>query len=342
MNQLPNDPGYSPPRHPPATRRHVLCLGEALIDLMPEARSEGEFPRFWASPGGAPANVAVAVARLNQAVRFVGAVGDDAFGRLLEAALATDGVDVARLHKIAGAATPVSIVQLGDGGERQFAFYRGSGTRAALPPQPVADDVWLDTAWLHVGSGTLGEEDERSITLDVIRRARRSGLGVSFDPNLRPAFWDRPETMRRVTRDVIALADVVKLSAEDLAIWHPDLPADAVKRQASSFLEQGPSLVVLTRGSKEAWWITRQTIFKAPPIPVRAVDTTGAGDAFMGALLAQLVPAGGDRGALSRLGADAMRRMAHRCNVAAGLSCTRVGGIPSMPYAKELHWDETP
>ena len=342
MKQLPNDQEYSPPHHSPDTLRHILCLGEALIDLMPEAQPEGGFPRFWASPGGAPANVAVALARLDQAVRFVGAVGDDAFGQLLEATLATDGIDVALLHKIAGAATPVSIVQLGEGGERHFAFCRGSGTRAALPARPVADDVWLDTAWLHVGSGTLGEESERKVTLDVIRRARRFGLGVSFDPNLRPAFWDSPETMRTVTREVIALADIVKLSAEDLAIWHPDLPANTVKRQASSFLEEGPSLIVLTRGGKEAWWMTRQTLLKAPTIPVRAVDTTGAGDAFMGALLAQIVQAGWDRGALSRLGPEAMRRMAHRCNVAAGLSCTRSGGIPSMPYARELHRYETP
>ncbi|WP_436343449.1 carbohydrate kinase family protein [Natronorubrum sp. FCH18a] len=197
--------------------RDVLVAGETLIDFLPErSGSLEDVPGFERRPGGAPANVAVGLARLEHAPQFWTRVGDDPFGRYLESTLSDAGLPSRFVEFDADAKTTLAFVTHDETGDREFSFYRDGTADTRLEPGRVDDATLADLDWVHAGGVTLASGSSRAATLDLLERASAAGCTTSFDPNFRPELWPDGETFARVGRDALAHVDVCKATVEEL------------------------------------------------------------------------------------------------------------------------------
>jgi fructokinase len=295
--------------------KKIWVLGDAVVDLLPDG--EG---RLLQCPGGAPANVAVGIARLGGQSAFIGRVGDDPFGRFMSKTLADERVDVKHMRLDPAHRTSTVVVDLDDHGERSFTFM----------VRPSAD-LFLDTAdlptfsageWLHVCSIALSAEPSRSATFEAMAAIRKAGGYVSFDPNIRPDLWPDENALRRCLEQALQSADVVKLSVEELAFLTDDVP---VSVGLDTLMARCPARLVLVTQGKEgviAWH--DGTVKHYPATPVQCVDTTGAGDAFVAGLLYGLA-AGQDLTPVIAL--------AQRCGA---LATTAKGAMTALPWQHDL------
>ena len=197
----------------------VVCLGEALIDLVPVDAGAGSADAdcLRKAAGGAPANVAVGLARLGTAAGFIGCVGSDGFGRFLAETLAAHGVDVTGLRTTDAAPTALAVVSLGCGGERDFTFYGHPAAHMMLRPDDIDESAIGDAEILHIGSISLATEPVRSATLHAVDLAERHGVRVSFDPNLRLALWPDAAAAREAMRLGLSRAAIVKMAENEVA-----------------------------------------------------------------------------------------------------------------------------
>jgi fructokinase len=304
----------------------ALCLGEALIDFVADAAGVTliECPGFRKAPGGAPANVAVGLARLGVDAAFLGKVGDDPFGRFLEQSFASAGVATRFMRFDPETRTGLAFVSLKADGERDFVFYRNPSADMLYRPGEVPDEALEGCRVYHFGSITLTQEPSRAATLETLQRARRAGAFISYDPNLRPALWPDLERARQEILAVLPLADVVKVSEEEAEFLYGP---GTLEEQAARLLAAGPQVAAVTRGAAGSFLASAGGQAEVPGWPVTAVDTTGAGDGFTAGLLAQLL----ERGGLSALGADELRRIGAFGNAVGALTCTVKGAIPALP-----------
>ncbi|HLU46414.1 MAG TPA: carbohydrate kinase [Natronosporangium sp.] len=249
-----------------------LVVGEALVDLISEPGSW----RFQAVCGGSPLNVAVALAAAGHPVRLASQAGDDLFGQLLRDHLTRYGVDTRDVIDT-GDATNLAFAHLDAAGAAHYDF-RLSWTW----PGPV-DLTGVD--WLHTGSLAAVLDPGAAAVTQAVHTARRAGIPVSYDPNVRPVLMRDPATARPVVERWVAAADLVKVSAEDLAWLYPGVPDLAV---AADWAERGPALVVVTRGAAGAVARYRGGVVECAAPRVRVVDTIGAGDLFTAGLLSRL------------------------------------------------------
>jgi fructokinase len=312
----------------------VYCFGEALIDF--HGTPSGDAPAFTAHAGGAPANVSVAVARLGGSAAFVGMFGHDMFGALLLRELAHAGVDTRCTHRTDAANTALAFVSHAANGERDFSFYRPPAADLLFRDSDFAPDIFAAGNIFHAGSCSMTEAAAAETTLQGMRRARAAGALVSFDMNLRPALWPRGQNPAPVVWQALALADFVKLSAEEFAF----LAAGVGSQKA--VLEQlwhgSTKLLIVTDGEHALRWFTPGVCGERRAFRVRAVDTTGAGDAFVGGCLHRLAEAGIGPAALPGLAADPARldpllRFATACGA---LAVTRAGSFAAMPTRAEV------
>ncbi|CAB1128836.1 PfkB domain-containing protein [Candidatus Hydrogenisulfobacillus filiaventi] len=307
----------------------LLAIGEMLIDLIPEPHPAGGPPCYRPYAGGAPANAAVAAARLGRRVRFWGRLSRDAFGQMLLAALEEEGVDTGFVQR-ADDPTALAVVELDAAGQRRFRFYHTDTADAGLDAAGLAEGLWVGMRIAHAGSVSLAALPAREATLAALREARARGLVVSLDVNARPGLWPQPQELPAVTREALRLAEVVKLSDEDAAALQlePD-PVDWL-------LAEGAGLVLFTRGAAGARLASRRAQVEMEAFPVQAVDSTGAGDAFMGAALAWLLDRQLGAGEAGTLDAPDLRALGRQAAAAGALACTRRGGIASLPDRAEL------
>ena len=302
----------------------VVCLGEILVDFVAREAgvSVGEAASFQRVMGGAPANVAVGVSRLGRSSAFLGCVGDDPFGRFLTAELRAEGVDVAGLQTTAAARTSLAFVSLDAAGERSFVFFRQPGADMLLAAAQL-DRARLSRARIfHFGSFSLSAEPAASATREALRLARAGGALSSYDPNLRLHLWPDAEAARRAILPLIDQADILKLSAEELPILTVDGDARSLWRNSLRAL-------IVTDGGRGARLITPSGDWRAPGFRVRTVDTTGAGDAFVAALLARLAE---QPNALAAAPEETLR---YAC-AAGALATTARGATTAMPTQKAI------
>ena len=270
----------------------VLIAGETLIDFLPAASGPIDaVEEFERRPGGAPANVAVALARLEHTPTFWTRVGDDPFGRYLRDALCDHGLSDRYVELDPDAKTSLAFVTHDETGDREFSFYRDGTADTRLEPGRIDDDVLADHEWVHVGGVTLSSGRSRAATLELLERAVERGCTVSFDPNERPELWADDDTYRRVVRDALASVDVLKATAGELKrLGFEGDSAEAIARDA---MTAGPSVVFVTRGSEGAIAVADDGTPWAgtashPGYEPDVVDTTGAGDAFVAGAIAGL------------------------------------------------------
>ena len=306
----------------------ITAIGEILIDLTQTGVNEAGVPVLAANPGGAPANVAVAAARLGAGAAFIGKVGADGLGAYLTHVLRENGVDLSGL-RTGEAATTMAIVSVDASGERDFRFVRGAD--ADLTCGEVDLDLVGRSHFLHFGSVSLTGGAARQTTLYAVEEARRRGVLVSYDPNYRQALWPSREEAVAWMRRPLPLVDVLKLSDEEL----PLLTGANDPREGTALLwERGIPLVLLTLGGRGACYRLGASFGRVEGVTTTVADTNGAGDTFLGAVLSRLCrrPAG----PLEGLTAGELEEIVAFANRAAAKTCSRSGAIPAMPTLDEL------
>ena len=311
--------------------KSIVCFGEALIDFHAPPSAPGQAPAFVPHPGGAPANVAVAAARLGSRTAFAGMLGDDMFGDMLLDGLGTAGVDTTHVRRTGEANTALAFVALDEHGERSFSFYRPPAADLLFRDSDFDPRMFADTSIFHAGSCSMTESDIAEVTLTGMRRARAGGALVSFDMNLRPKLWPRDSDPSPRLWAALACADLVKLSADEFAFLATPLASEA--RTCDRLWNGGTRLLLVTDGARAIRWFTPAAAGSLPAFAVRAVDSTGAGDAFVGGLLHGLATDGIDAAGLDALAGDDARRDALlRFAAACGaLAVGRVGSFAAMP-----------
>lgn len=266
-------------------RFDAAVLGELVIDLIPAARPDGQ-PLYAASPGGAPGNVAAGIARLGLRSAMLSKVGPGAFGDLLIRTLVEAGVDPSGIMRATTEPTALAVVTLAANGERAFMLYRDGCADANLAAAELSTGVLGGARLLHVGSLSLATP----VSADAQRRAvavmRGQGGLISADVNLRPAIWRDLDAMRATGVEAARNADILKVSTEELAML---TGLDDLKAGAEAIWHPSLKLLAVTRGAEGAVLFTRDRAVEIAGYPVRVVDTVGCGDAFMAALLAELL-----------------------------------------------------
>lgn len=299
----------------------IWVLGDAVVDLLPDG--EG---RLLQCPGGAPANVAVGVARLGGDSGFIGRVGDDPFGRFMRHTLAQEQVDVNYMRLDAAQRTSTVVVDLDSHGERTFTFMVRPSADLFLQPEDLPP--FAAGQWLHVCSIALSAEPSRSTTFAAMEAIKRAGGYVSFDPNIRSDLWQDPQDLRDCLDRALALADAIKLSEEELAfISGSDDIVSGIARLNARFQ---PTLLLVTQGKAGVQAALRGQVSHFPARPVVAIDTTGAGDAFVAGLLAGLA-AHSIPDNLAALAPDLA--LAQTCGA---LATTAKGAMTALPYRDDL------
>ncbi|KAL6606934.1 hypothetical protein ACP70R_042587 [Stipagrostis hirtigluma subsp. patula] len=291
---------------------HVVCFGELLIDFVPTVSgvSLAEAPAFKKAPGGAPANVAVGIARLGGSSAFIGKVGDDEFGYMLSDILKQNNVNNQGLLFDPHARTALAFVTLRSDGEREFMFYRN----------PSAD--------------MLLEETE--LDLQLIRKAKTAkaakdaGVLVSYDPNLRLPLWSSAEDARDGILSIWETADVIKISEEEVSFLTngEDPYDDAVVKK---LMHPNLKLLLVTEGPDGCRYYSKEFSGRVSGLKVTAVDTTGAGDAFVAGMLSQLAT---DFSLLQDEGR--LREALKFANVCGALTVTERGAIPALPTRQQV------
>ncbi len=300
-----------------APETSIVCLGEALVDLIRTPVAADGRERFSAHFGGALANVAVAVARAGAPAALAGGAGDDEFGRLLRDRLAAEGVGLAHHRVLPGLRTPFAFVRLDGTGEPAFDIH-GAGIEAGLAPLAGREqDLVAGAAAIVVGSNTLAAEPGRAVTLAAVAAARERGVPILFDPNIRPGRWDRLGEALALCRSIIAASFVCKTNLTEARqiLGDPRLgAAEAAERVAAL----GARLAIVTDGPRGAVGRGAASAESAAD-PVTDANPIGAGDAFMGALAAALWAADWE--------SDGLAAALEAAVVAAAGTCRTVGAI---------------
>jgi fructokinase len=304
-----------------------VCVGEALVDFI--AQSEvpdvGTSEFFRRAAGGAVSNVAAAIARLGGDAAFVGTVSRDRFGKFLVRTLAHANVNVDGV-RLVDAATTIAFVSRGPYGERDFMFVRNPGADSLLQPDDLDEKMLTSARALHFGGVLLAGEPARAACLAAAEVAGQAGVLVSIDVNVRASLFDSASQMRQVLLGACRLAKLVKLSSEDMS------QLGFERSDPKSLLRGATQAVIVTDGANGCRFaLSEEVEGKAPAPPVQAVDTTGAGDAFMGALLWRLVNTHG-----ARLSEAALTDGVSYGCAAGALACLKEGAIAALPSASEL------
>ncbi|EAA4627874.1 aminoimidazole riboside kinase [Escherichia coli] len=299
----------------------VWVLGDAVVDLLPE--SDG---RLLPCPGGAPANVAVGIARLGGTSGFIGRVGDDPFGALMQRTLLTEGVDITYLKQDEWHRTSTVLVDLNDQGERSFTFMVRPSADLFLETTDLP--CWRHGEWLHLCSIALSAEPSRTSAFTAMRAIRHAGGFVSFDPNIREDLWQDEHLLRLCLRQALQLADVVKLSEEEWRLISGKTQND--RDICALAKEYEIAMLLVTKGAEGVVVCYRGQVHHFAGMSVNCVDSTGAGDAFVAGLLTGLSSTG--------LSTDEreMRRiidLAQRCGA---LAVTAKGAMTALPCRQEL------
>lgn len=312
----------------------LTCLGEILIDLFPAevGRKIAEVSAFLPKPGGAPANVAVAAARLGLQTSFIGKVGQDAFGTHLIHTLQGEGVDTRSMRTDPHARTTLAFIGMPDVNHSEFVFYRNPGADLQLTETDLDRSLLTSTRAFHCGSLSLVADPARQATFAAVEQVRRAGALVSFDVNYRPSLWSSPEEALLRIRDLIPHADLLKVNEVELELLtgvSPDQPSmDRLIEGSQVLLSQGPRLVVVTLGAQGSFFATQDGSGFVPAFKVDTVDSTGCGDAFLAGLLSRLLQGDDWRSHLNptRLAADL-----RYANAVGALTSLSQGVIPALP-----------
>ncbi len=308
----------------------ILCIGELLIDFfctdINSSLIEGE--AFEKRAGGAPANVCATIANFGGKAIFSGKVGADPFGRFLKLTLDRQGVDTTHLKLDGDCPTTLAFVSLKEDGQRDFIFNRGADGR--MTHADLDQNVIEQSSILHFGSATaLLDAPFQTMYLETMWEANQANKFVSFDPNYRLDLWKRREVeFIGLAQKCIAMSDFVKVSDEELEL----ITGTGIKdlAEATQKLHQlGAKVVAVTLGKQGTYISNGLESGIVESIPIKAIDTTGAGDAFVGAMLYQFVLKDNPHDVLSDM--NTLKRFTDKSNQVAAHVCTKYGAFEALP-----------
>lgn len=307
-----------------------LAMGELLIDFTPSGANEEGIMLFGRNPGGAPANVAVQAQKAGVSSGFIGVVGDDMFGRYLASVLEEEKIDISGLGFSRDFATSLAFVELDTSGNRNFSFYRNPGADTRLEATEQNKGLIEESKVLCFGSLLLTAEPSRSAVRELAQHARSNGVITAYDPNWRPPLWSSEAEGVEMMRSLIPLADIMKVSDEEIALITGEADIEA---GANKLLAQGVKLVVATLGPEGCAVFANGISLHRPTYDTRVVDTTGSGDSFFGAFLARVIKSGK---ALDSLTEAELADFADFANAAGSACATKKGAIPALPTTAQI------
>lgn len=309
----------------------VVALGEVLVDFTPADISGNGNIRFERNPGGAPANVLAVLSKLGVSTSFIGKVGQDQFGTYLHETLNQCHIDTEGLVFAEDVRTTLAFVHLDDDGDRSFSFYRNPGADMMLEPSEINVEQLKDIKVFHFGSLSMTHEPSASATLFACRYAKEHGALVSFDPNYRASLWKDEASAVKAMFQGLDLADIVKLSLEELEL----LTGSADLDKGTSFLAEQFNIQVLlvTLGEQGCYLRIGKESVRVPGFEVTTIDTTGAGDAFLGGFLYKLLQYNLPLPQLAQADYTEAVRFA---NAVGALTTTKKGAIPALPAIDEI------
>lgn len=308
----------------------ITALGELLIDFTPCEISEAGMKIFEQNPGGAPANVLVAAGNFGAKTAFIGKVGKDMHGEFLKETLEKYNIETKGLIMDEKVFTTLAFVSLNEKGERTFSFARKPGADTCLTKEEVNLELIKKSKIFHFGSLSLTNNPSKEALLYALEKAKEMKKIISYDPNYRPLLWENRDIAVKEMRDVVKYADIIKISDEETELL---TGYKEPEKAALKLIEQGVSLVFITLGSEGSFLKTKDFQIRVKSKKCNVVDTTGAGDAFWGAILYKLSTRKNDVLQLTKKeGAEYLEF----ANVTAGMCVEKRGAIPAMPSLEDV------
>ena len=315
--------------------KKVIAIGEALIDFIPheKGRALNEVENFLRVPGGAPLNVAAAVAKLGGTSQMLTKLGEDGFGDAILAEVKPLGVDVSRVSRTREANTALAFVSLREDGERDFSFYRNPSADMLLSAEEIKEEDFNEKDILHFCSVSLIDAPIKNTHKRAIEIAEKKGSIISFDPNVRLPLWKTAEDCRKAIIEFLPFSNIVKISDEELEF----ITGIKDEREAlNSLLIGNVQVIIYTKGTEGAEFITKDRTVFSKSFKVNAQDTTGAGDSFIGSLLYQVAQGEYSLEELVNLPAEKIEEILTFSNATAALTVCKKGAIGALPTKEEV------
>ena len=308
----------------------VVALGELLIDFTENGVSAQGNPILEANPGGAPCNVLAMLNKLGKKTAFIGKVGKDSFGQQLKEVVAQSGTDVTNLLEDEKVHTTLAFVHTLPDGDREFSFYRNPGADMMLRKEEVMEDIIKAGKIFHFGTLSSTHEGVREATRYAIDVAEKSGLLISFDPNLREPLWDSLEDARREISYGMSKCDILKISDNEMEFMTGTTDyTEGVRMLRESY---DIPLIFVTMGSAGSRAFYRDIMVEVKPfLQKNTIETTGAGDTFGGCALNYILEHG-----LEHLTEENLKELLTFANAGAALITTRKGALKVMPEKREI------
>lgn len=313
----------------------LLAIGEALVDMIPGQVNVGipEVETFQPIVGGAPANVCGAFVKLGGEAEMITQLGDDPFGNKVVAEFDRFGIGKQYVKRTNKANTALAFVALKGDGNREFSFYRRPSADMLMSAEDVKEEWFEDEYALHFCSVSIGNFPMKEAHKAAIEYATKHGLLISFDPNLRKPLWSSMDDLYNAVHEFIPMAHLLKISDEELEF----LTGKTNMEDALDQLFVGNvKMIIYTKGSDGAECYTRKAKGFAACEKVKAIDTTGAGDGFIGSFLYQLFQDGVKADNLEDVTAEKMEEYLAFSNKFCGYSVQRKGAIASYPTKNDL------
>ena len=315
--------------------KKVIAIGEALIDFIPyeKGRALNDVENFLRVPGGAPLNVAAAVAKLGGKSQMLTKLGQDGFGDAILNEVKPLGVDVSRISRTKEANTALAFVSLREDGERDFSFYRNPSADMLLSAEEICSEDFNERDILHFCSVSLIDAPIKEAHRRAIEIAKEKGCLISFDPNVRLPLWKQPEDCRKAILEFLPLSNIVKISDEELEFI---TGIKDEKEALDSLLTGDVKVIIYTKGTNGAEFITKERVIFSPSFKVSAQDTTGAGDSFIGSLLYQVAEGEYSLEELVTLSEEKVQEILTFSNATAALTVCKKGAIGALPLKEEV------
>ncbi|WP_160725183.1 carbohydrate kinase family protein [Bacillus sp. USDA818B3_A] len=314
-----------------------LCsIGEVLIDFIPLQKGKAlkDVNGFERAPGGAPANVAAAVAKFGGKASMITKLGKDAFGDFLLEQLQQAGVNTDKISRTSEANTGLAFVSLKENGERDFSFYRNPSADLLLHENEIEEKWFSEGDILHFCSVDLVESPMKQAHVKAISSAKAKGSLISFDPNVRLPLWEKPDECRKTILEFIPAAHLVKISDEELEFI---TGIQDVEQAIESLFVGDVHAVIFTKGSQGAELFVRGQHYQSTGFSVNVQDTTGAGDAFIGGFLYKLLEKNVSQKNLEEVLCKHHQEILTFSNASGALTTTGKGAISSLPTIEEIN-----
>ncbi len=305
----------------------IISLGEALIDFIPKDKNNIIFEK---NPGGAPANVAVGVSRLESRSAFIGKVGSDSLGNFLYDTLNKENVNTGNLILTKEAKTALTLVTLDEKGDRNFEFFVKRSADRLLTKDEIDHNLFEDYKIFHFGSISMIDELSRKATKYALDLAVENNMIVSYDPNIRESLWEGMDEAKKIMKSVLGKINILKLSREELLFLTNE---DNLEKAVEQIKNKNEIDIVLVTDGSNGVYFYKNELIHVPSQKVKPVDTTGAGDAFVSAFLNRINESQEE---LTKISNEKIKKYCEFANHCSAFVIKKQGAMSMLPKKEEV------